>query len=478
MFFGREDVLHQLASLWGKRVSSLVTCRGRRRIGKSTVIERFATQTESRFIKIEGKRPRPGMTNESELQEFARQLADQCDTERTVPSDWRDAFRRLDAVVKDGEKTVVLLDEVSWLAYYADDFADDLKIIWDNKLKKHDRLVLVVCGSVSSWIRDNIVDNGAYMGRRSLDIVVRELPLHECVKFWGATAGRVATKEILDVLSVTGGVPRYLEEINPSLSAAENIRNLAFRPNGVLRVDYDEMFADVITKRPRFAAHVLECLVDGPLGTPDIAKRLGVDRSGNITFALKQLEEAGFVSSDVGINPETGEVAKDRNYRLRDNYSRFFLKCIRPAARIIDEGSYAFHSLDQISEWDSIMGLAFENLVVNNYRELLAPLHMDRALVVSAAPFRRAASAKTGRKGVQIDLLVQTKMSICIVEIKRKREIGREIVGEISEKCERLAKRSGVSLRTALVYDGELAPSVEADGYIDSIVSARQLLGI
>jgi hypothetical protein len=124
------------------------------------------------------------------------------------------------------------------------------------------------------------------------------------------------------------------------------------------------------------------------------------------------------------------------------------------------------------------MGLAFENLVVNNYRELLAPLHMDRALVVSAAPFRRAASAKTGRKGVQIDLLVQTKMSICIVEIKRKREIGREIVGEISEKCERLAKRSGVSLRTALVYDGELAPSVEADGYIDSIVSARQLLGI
>ena len=208
MFFGREDVLDQLTSLWGKRVSSLVTCRGRRRIGKSTVIERFAIQSGSRFIKIEGKRPRPGMTNETELQEFARQLADQCDTERTAPADWRDAFRRLDSVVKDDEKTVVLLDEVSWLAYYSEDFADDLKIIWDNKLKKHDRLVLVVCGSVSSWIRDNIVDNSAYMGRRSLDVVVRELPLHECVKFWGPAADRIATKEILDVLSVTGDVPR------------------------------------------------------------------------------------------------------------------------------------------------------------------------------------------------------------------------------------------------------------------------------
>jgi len=478
MFFGREDVLAQLSALWGKRVSSLVTCRGRRRIGKSTLIERFAEQTGSRFIKIEGKRPRQGMTNEEELREFSRQLADQCDTERTVPADWRDAFRRLDSVIPNGEKTVVLLDEVSWLAYYDDSFADDLKIMWDNKLKKHDRLVLVLCGSVSSWIRDNIVDNGAYMGRRSLDIVIRELPLHECVKFWGAAAERMATKDILDVLSVTGGVPRYLEEIDPTLSAAENIRNLAFRPNGVLRVDFDEMFADVVTKRPRFAAEVLECLVDGPLSTTGIAKKMRVDRSGNITRARRQLEEAGFVSMDAGINPETGEEIRDRHYRLRDNYTRFFLKCIRPVERIIDEGSYSFHSLDQLGEWNSIMGLAFENLIVNNYRELLAPLHLDRALIVSAAPYRRSASRKAGRKGVQIDLLVQTRLSLCLVEIKRRREIGREIVGEISGKCDRVAKRAGMSLRTALVYDGELSPSVEADGYIDAIVSARRLLGL
>ncbi len=223
---------------------------------------------------------------------------------------------------------------------------------------------------------------------------------------------------------------------------------------------------------------MLESLVDGPLGTPEIAKKLRIGRGGNITIALNQLEEAGFVSSDAGINPETGEIAKDRCYRLRDNYSRFYLKCIRPASRIIDEGSYAFHSLDQLAEWNSLMGLAFENMIVNNYRELLSPLHMDKALVVSAAPFRRPSSAKLGNKGVQIDLLVQTRMSVCIVEIKRRREIGREIVSEISEKCGRLPRRSGVSLRTALVYEGELAPSVEADGYIDSIIPARRLLGL
>ena len=151
---------------------------------------------------------------------------------------------------------------------------------------------------------------------------------------------------------------------------------------------------------------------------------------------------------------------------------------IRSAVRVIDDGSYAFHSLDQFSDWNSIMGLAFENLVVNNYMELLEPLHMDKALIVSAAPYRRGASAKTGRKGVQIDLLLQTKMSLCVVEIKRKREIGREIIGEISEKCARLARRPNMSLRTALVYDGDIAPSIEADGYINSIVSARRLIGL
>ena len=83
-FFGREDELAQLSALWNKRVSSLVTCRGRRRVGKSTLVERFAAVTGSRFVKIEGRRPRPGMSNADELAAFAAQLADQSDAERTA----------------------------------------------------------------------------------------------------------------------------------------------------------------------------------------------------------------------------------------------------------------------------------------------------------------------------------------------------------------------------------------------------------
>ena len=101
------------------------------------------------------------------------------------------------------------------------------------------------------------------IGLPATGIVVPELPLNECVKFWGDAAERVAVRDIVDVLSVTGGVPRYLEELNPGLSAVENIRKMCFLPKAPLRVDFDDMFTDVITKQYRFSAQILRCLVDG-----------------------------------------------------------------------------------------------------------------------------------------------------------------------------------------------------------------------
>ena len=119
MFFGRESELDQLGSLWRKRVSSLVTCRGRRRVGKSALIGEFARRTDARFIKIEGKRPEKGWSNATELQAFADQLAAQTGAETTPPSNWLNAFIRLSDKIPDNKKTVVLLDEISWLGYRA-----------------------------------------------------------------------------------------------------------------------------------------------------------------------------------------------------------------------------------------------------------------------------------------------------------------------------------------------------------------------
>ena len=475
-FFGRENELAELGNLWGKLSSSLVTCRGRRRIGKSTLITEFAKKSKARFIRIEGIRPQEGYSNETELATFAAQLSSQTSADGRTPQNWLEAFLRLDEVLVGNVRTVVLLDEVSWLAHYDKTFADVLKIVWDGHWSLHDRLVVVLCGSVSSWIKEHIIDNGSFLGRRSLDMVVRELPLTECVKFWGRAAKRIDPREIIDVLSVTGGVPRYLREINPSLSASENIRLMAFSPNTTLRTDFEEMFSDVITRQPTLTGRILRALVNGSGTVSDIAESLKTEKGGWITDLLRQLEEAGLVSSDAGVNPETGREVRERCYRISDNYSRFYLKYIEPAKAQIDRGGYAFVALDGLAGWDAVMGYQFENLVINNYAQLLKPLHLDNALIESAAPYRRTGSA--GSPGLQIDFLIQTAHANVVVEIKRMREIGLSVAREVADKISRFKRPRGKSFRPVLIYDGVLSPRLETDGYFDLRLPFSQLLGL
>ena len=113
------------------------------------------------------------------------------------------------------------------------------------------------------------------------------------------------------------------------------------------------------------------------------------------------------------------------------------------------------------------------NLVVSNFRALLPTLGIDGASLVSASPYRRTGSS-AGR-GVQIDLLLQTKTTAYVVEIKRKETIGEEIVDEIKAKVDSVGFRSGVATRTAIVYDGMLSPRVRTDHMLDFIIPVEQL---
>ena len=198
-----------------------------------------------------------------------------------------------------------------------------------------------------------------------------------------------------------------------------------------------------------------------------------------MSAALIRLEEAGLVSSDAGKNPETGEELRELRYRLSDNYARFYLYYIEPLKDIIDRDGYEFTALDTLENIDVFMGLAFENLVVNNFRELIAPLHLSGALLTSASPYSRRGSSKSrGRKGCQIDLLLQTRKALYIVEAKRKREIKRSVIDEVDDKVRAIKRRPGLSIKTALVYEGQLSPLVQADGYFDAIISFSHLIGL
>lgn len=486
MFVGREKELESLCSLLDKRTASLVACRGRRRIGKSTLIEEFAKRNHCRLVEIDGLLPREGMTNQVQLDNFIEKLSVQTAADGTKVSSWFEAFGRLDQALA-GLMTawngwvVVLLDEVSWMGRYDVDFPARLKSAWDTMLKRHDRLIVVICGSVSTWIKKNILENTGFAGRFSRDLVLRELPLSQCKAFWGDAATRLSPSEIVDVLSVTGGIPRYLEEIDPRLSANENIKRMCFERDGVLFGDFKAIFSQVFGEESVLKQKVLRTLIDGPRTCIEVADALGVVRGGSLSETLEVLVDAGFVTKDEGYNPETGKKARMVKYRLSDNYTRFYLKYVLPHETEILSDTYLFDTLESLPGWDSVLGLQFENLIVNNFRELVKPLHLEGIPVLSAVPYEKRASKVTGaegQEGLQIDLLVQTRKSVYVVEVKRKRHIGESIEAEVAGKVAKLRHPRGMSIRTALVYEGELAQVVRGNGYFDAIISAADLLSL
>lgn len=481
MFVGRKEELLDLESLWKKRTSSIVACRGRRRIGKSTLFREFARRTADAFFEFEGLAPdadRPA-TNDEQIGEFAATLARLTNSPILPLRNWKDAFFWLDRAIDDSKRTVVLLDEISWMGGADPTFPAVLRNAWETWFHRHPKLVFVVCGSVSAWIKRNILGNTGFTGRFSRDYVLRELSLPECAEFWKPGAARLQPREILDVLSVTGGVPRYLEEIDPGLPAGENIRRLCFRKEGVLYKDFDAIFHQLFGPAAAERRRILELLADGPASGAELAPRLGTDRNGALGERLRELEEGGFIDSDPGLNPETGREARVSRYRLRDNYTRFYLKYIQPRRAAIARGAFRFASLEALPDWNAVMGLQFENLVVNNAMDIAPLFGIGHSTIESAAPYRNVRKGRDGRPGgCQIDLLVQTPKTAYVVEIKRQKEIGPEIEDEVEERMKRLPLRPGMSKRPVLVYDGHLDPAVEGSGFFAAVVPGRKLLGL
>jgi len=474
MFYGREEYLEKLGWLMDKPLASVVTCRGRRRVGKSTLFEEFSRRNQCRFIKIEGLTPSEGISDREQREAFGRQLALQSSLPELTPTSWTQAFSLLNSVIPDdGRWTVVLLDEISWMGGKAKSFPGELKIAWDNLFKKHDRLILVVCGSVSSWITENIIKSTGFLGRRSLDFVLPELPLKDAVRFWDQVRAHREPREILDLLSVVGGVPRYLEEMNFSLTLDENLRRTMFNPEGYLFKDFGDIFDRVFGRRASRKRGILEALAEGPRTVSEIARAVGLQRNGYFTKDLKELDASGFVAEERGINPETGEPALETRYRIKDAYTRFYLRYVFPERERIARGLFPRFNTDLLEDWDGLMGRQFETLVCNNLHALLPRLGLEHAEIHSAAPYFRR-----GRKGegCQIDLLIQTDVSAYVVEIKRQRRIGMEVVDQINREVSRLPLRKGLSVRTAFVYSGALDESVIRRHPVDFLVNAADMI--
>jgi AAA+ ATPase superfamily predicted ATPase len=468
-FIGRQRELAKLRQLSESRVANLVVMKGRRRIGKTRLAEEFGKEFQT--LLFTGLPPTEGVTAQLQRDNFATQLARQLHIPTPRSNDWNDLFWSLAHYIREG-KILVVFDEISWLGMNDPTFLGKLKTAWDSDFKKNDELLLMLTGSVSSWIETNILSSTGFVGRISLEMTLEELPLFRCNEFWGNERERVSPYEKFKLLAVTGGVPRYLEAIIATQSSEENIRRLCFQKGGLLVKEYQRIFSDLFHKRGSIYNKIVFRLAEGSCEQEEILKTLNMGRGGRLSEYLYELVTAGLISQDQTWHIKTGKIAKSRKYRLKDNYLRFYLKYIAPNLPRIEQDRYEINP----AQWPAIFGLQFENLVLSNRKSILQKLHIRPHDVVWDNPYFQEGTKKL--QGCQIDYLIQTRdRTLYLCEIKfSMHPVPGEVIQEVERKMNALPLPRGFSIRPILIHINGVSNELRAKEFFSSIIDFSQLL--
>ncbi len=472
-FIGRKVELADLKRFTKKNSASMIVVRGRRRIGKSRLVEEFAK--DRTFYSFSGIFPTKDTTAQSERNVFARQLNTQTGLPEIMADDWSKLFLLLSERLKTG-KIVLLFDEISWMGSKDSNFLGQIKHAWDVLFKKNPQLIFVICGSASSWIEKNILSSTGFLGRISYTLTLKEMPLYECALFWGSQSKNSSAYEKLKILSVTGGIPKYLEEIDFKLSAEATIKKLCFENGGFLVDEFDNIFSDLFLRNSAAYRDIVRALISGAKEPGEICKDLGIEQTGRFGEYLHELELSGFIKRDYTWHLSNGQDSKLSKYRLSDNYVRFYLKYIENYRTKIARDSFAIKSLDSLPELYPIMGLQFENLVLNNRKEIHQALGLRAEDIVSENPFFQRATKH--QPGCQIDYMIQTTFNILYVcEIKfSKNSIGSSVIKEVEQKIDRLVRPRSYSIRSVLIHVNGVDSKVSDQNFFTEIIDFGQLL--
>jgi AAA+ ATPase superfamily predicted ATPase len=467
LFIGRRKELYELSELLRKKTASLVVVKGRRRIGKSRLLQEFSQGKKT--FKFMGLPPGKDTTRQKELNEFSRQLSTQTQLPEVQVDSWGKLFELLNTQVQDGP-ILLIFDEISWMGSKDSEFLGHLKTAWDELFKRNPHLILILCGSISTWIDDNILNGKGFFGRISWSLDLGPLPLLDCNALLESKGFRGSHYEKFKILAVTGGVPWYLEQIQGHLSADDNIRRQCFTKNGSLVNEFERIFHEIFGKRDKLYREIVKALAVGPCEYEDIVSATGYESSGRLSGYLNDLNKAGFISRDFMWSLRSGKASRISQFRLSDNYLRFYLKYIEPRLDSILKGRFDDISMASLPGWDGIMGLQFENLVLANRNYLLQKLSIRFEDIVSDNPYFQRKTLH--RLGCQIDYLVQTRYkNLYLFEIKfSKNPISKEVVEEIQEKIKRLKVPNGYAVLPILIHVNGVSDSVLESQYFYEII--------
>lgn len=400
---GRKEEISLLNRAYESGRAEFVAVYGRRRVGKTFLINEVLRDNMTfRHTGLSPYDRKRKVTLRDQLLNFHFSLIRHGMEGGEPPRSWMEAFFKLERFLErqdNGSRQVVFIDELPWMDTPRSGFLTALESFWNGWACSRHNICFVVCGSATSWMLDNIINNkGGLYGRLTQEMRLLPFSLHECEEFFLSRNIKMSRYNIAQAYMILGGIPFYLDYFNPSLSLSQNIDALFFSRNAKLGDEFERLFNSVFDK-PGACMSIVRLLGKrhGGYTRDEIARQTGINPNGDFTKILKALTGSGFVSSYIPF----GDNRRDTlYYKLTDCFCWFWLHF--KEHRKITETDYWMHHLKE-SEISSWRGIAFEEVCLQHVEQI------KRALQVAGVSSNESAfiqNGDEGQEGMQIDLLI------------------------------------------------------------------------
>ena len=409
MLIGRQKEQKLLLNALKADESQFIAVYGRRRIGKTYLIrETFQNKFAFQHTGLQKG------DKKEQLAEFRRSLKSAGMKKIPAFNDWSEAFFSLGQFLEtlpEGKK-VIFIDELPWLDTPKSKMVSALDHFWNAWASARKDILLVVCGSATSWIISKIVKNyGGLHNRLTRQIYLEPFSLHECELFANANNLKMSRKNILETYMVLGGVPYYWQFLQRENSPAQSIDILFFNRNAELRNEYKALYVSLF-KNPQPYIEIVEALGKKKVGMTrqEIITEIKKNEGGKLTKTLEELEECDFIRSYQSFGKKTKETV----YQLIDNFTLFYFKFIE--GRKIKEKDY-WQKMQITSDYATWCGLAFERVCLQHIEQIKQALGISGIISRVYSWYYKPQTPE--ESGAQIDLVIDRDDNIInLCEIK------------------------------------------------------------
>ncbi|MFM9837655.1 MAG: AAA family ATPase [Cyclobacteriaceae bacterium] len=412
---GREKEIEKLDHLLQSGQSEFLAVYGRRRVGKTFLIRHYLKDN----IVFDLTGTKDGTTKEQLINfndEYVRRVKNK--KKFDPPATWQEAFRALAAYLKNLPKKkykhVVFIDEMPWVDIAKSNFISALEFFWNQHASKMNNVLLIACGSASSWIKKKLIDaRGGLYNRVTQRMKLMPFNLHETELFVNTLGAKLTQYQLVEIYMVMGGIPFYLKEIVKGKSATQLIDDICFSPKGLLYGEYAQLYHSLF-KNADHHINLIETLAARPQGMTrsDIAAKAKISEA-SLSRTLDELVECDFISFyEPFINKK-----KEAIYKLTDLYSLFYLKFIKANK---GGGRGTWEQLSNKSTFTAWSGYAFENICMMHIHQI------KKALGISGVYTTTSSWMFKGNKtlpGAQIDMIIdRADRTINLCEAKFTKE--------------------------------------------------------